>query len=87
MQAAPIGTVAAEQEKMEIFILERVQQDAKLAGTYPPNAETRVAFEAWRKTRCIRSLYPSFRAALAQRRRKVSANTDQAAPSRSAARR
>ena len=42
---------AVEQEKMEAFILERVQGGAKLAGTYPPNAETKAAFEVWRKER------------------------------------
>ena len=26
---------------------------AKLPGTYPPNAQTRAAFEAWRKERSI----------------------------------
>ena len=40
---------AVEQEKMEMFILERVQNGAKLAGTYPPNAATRAAYEEWRK--------------------------------------
>lgn len=44
---------AVEQEKMEMFILERVQAGAVLAGTYPPNAETRAAFEVWRKERGI----------------------------------
>ena len=29
---------------MEAFILERVQGGAKLAGTYPPNDETKAAF-------------------------------------------
>ena len=44
---------AAEQEKMDAFILERVRGGAKLAGTYPPNAETKAAFEAWRKEKGI----------------------------------
>jgi regulator of RNase E activity RraA len=51
--AAEAALQAIEQEKMEAFILERVQGGAKLAGTYPPNAETRAAFEAWRKERGI----------------------------------
>jgi len=42
---------AAEQEKMEQFILERIQGGAALPGTYPPNAQTRAAFEEWRKER------------------------------------
>jgi hypothetical protein len=44
---------AAEQEKLEAFILQRVEGGARLAGTYPPNAETKAAFEAWRKERGI----------------------------------
>ena len=51
--ADEVAADAVEQEKMEVFILERVQQGAKLAGTYPPNAETRAAFQAWRKERGI----------------------------------
>ncbi|HSV44147.1 MAG TPA: ribonuclease activity regulator RraA [Ramlibacter sp.] len=51
--AGEVARDAAEQEKMEAFILERVQQGAKLAGTYPPNAETRAAFETWRKEKGI----------------------------------
>ena len=42
-----------EQEKMEAFILERVQGGAKLAGTYPPNEETKAAFAEWRKAKGI----------------------------------
>jgi regulator of RNase E activity RraA len=51
--ADEVAADAVEQEKMEVFILERVQQGAKLAGTYPPNAETKAAFQAWRKERGI----------------------------------
>ncbi|MCC6194165.1 MAG: ribonuclease activity regulator RraA [Burkholderiales bacterium] len=42
-----------EQEKMEAFILARVQGGAKLAGTYPPNDETKAAFAQWRKQKGI----------------------------------
>ena len=42
---------AAEQEKLEVFVLERIQGGAKLPGTYPPNAETRAAYAEWRKGR------------------------------------
>ena len=49
--ADEVARDAVEQEKMEAFILERVQGGAKLAGTYPPNAETKAAFEDWRKER------------------------------------
>ena len=49
--ADAVAADAAEQETMEQFILERVQGGAILRGTYPPNAETRAAFEVWRKER------------------------------------
>lgn len=51
--ADEVAEQAAEQEKMEAFLLERVQGGAKLAGTYPPNDETKAAFAAWRKERGI----------------------------------
>jgi regulator of RNase E activity RraA len=51
--AEEVAAQAVEHEKMEVFILERVQNGAKLAGTYPPNAETKAAFEAWRKEKGI----------------------------------
>ena len=47
--ADEVAADAAAQEVMEAFILERVQGGAKLAGTYPPNAETKAAFEIWRQ--------------------------------------
>jgi regulator of RNase E activity RraA len=47
--ADEVATDAAEQEKLEIFLLERVQNGAALPGTYPPNAATRAAYEEWRK--------------------------------------
>jgi len=49
--AAEVAADAAEQELMEVFILEKVEGGAKLAGTYPPNAETRAAYAAWRAQR------------------------------------
>lgn len=51
--ADEVARDAAEQEKMEAFILQRVQQGARLPGTYPPNAETRAAFEAWRRAKGV----------------------------------
>ena len=51
--AEEVAEQAEEQEKMEAFILERVQGGAKLAGTYPPNEDTKKAFGEWRKTRGI----------------------------------
>ena len=51
--AEEIARDAVEQEKMEAFVLERVEGGAKLAGTYPPNAETRAAFDVWRQAKGI----------------------------------
>ena len=51
--ADEVASDAVEQEKIEVFILERIQQGAALPGTYPPNAETRAAYEAWRKERGV----------------------------------
>jgi regulator of RNase E activity RraA len=51
--AEEVAEQAEEQEKMEAFILERVQGGAKLAGTYPPNEEAKAAFAQWRKQRGI----------------------------------
>lgn len=49
--AAEIAGPAAAQEDMERFILERVQAGAPLRGTYPPNDETRAAYEEWKRNR------------------------------------
>jgi len=49
--ADEVAADAEQQEAMEAFILERIQGGAALPGTYPPNAETRAAYEAWRKSR------------------------------------
>lgn len=49
--ADEVAADAAEQEKMEQFILERVEGGAPLRGTYPPGADTRAAFAVWRKER------------------------------------
>ena len=51
--ADEVAEACEEQEKMEAFILERVQDGAKLAGTYPPNEETKAAFAEWRKAKGI----------------------------------
>jgi len=47
--ADEVARDAAEQETMERFILERVRDGAALPGTYPPNAQTRAAYEEWKK--------------------------------------
>ena len=49
--ADEVAADAVEQEKMEAFILERIRNGAALPGTYPPNAETKAAYEAWRNAR------------------------------------
>ena len=49
--ADEVAAAASEQEHLEKFILERVQAGASLPGTYPPNLETRAAYEAWCKKR------------------------------------
>jgi regulator of RNase E activity RraA len=49
--ADEVAADAVEQEKLEAFLLERIQNGASLPGTYPPNAETKEAYQAWRKTR------------------------------------
>jgi regulator of RNase E activity RraA len=51
--ADEVAESCEEQEKMEAFILERVQNGAKLAGTYPPNDDTKAAFAEWRKAKGI----------------------------------
>jgi regulator of RNase E activity RraA len=51
--ADEVAEACEEQEKMEAFILERVQGGAKLAGTYPPNDDTKAAFAEWRKAKGI----------------------------------
>jgi regulator of RNase E activity RraA len=51
--ADEVAEQCEEQEKMEAFILERVQNGAKLAGTYPPNEDTKAAFAEWRKAKGI----------------------------------
>ncbi len=48
--AEEVARDADEQERMETWILSRIQQGARLPGTYPPDAATRAAYEAWRAT-------------------------------------
>ena len=45
--ADEVAEQAAEQERMERFVLERIAAGASLPGTYPPNAETQAAYAAW----------------------------------------
>jgi hypothetical protein len=38
---------AAEQERLEAFVLEKVDGGAALPGTYPPSAATREEYGRW----------------------------------------
>jgi regulator of RNase E activity RraA len=49
--ADEVAADAHEQEKLEAFSLERIRNGAALPGTYPPNAQTKAAYEAWRRQR------------------------------------
>ena len=49
--ADEVARDAAEQERLETFIVERVAGGAALPGTYPANAETRAAYADWLKSR------------------------------------
>jgi regulator of RNase E activity RraA len=42
---------AVEQEHMETWIMGEVENGASLPGLYPPNAENKARYEAWRKAR------------------------------------
>ena len=49
--AEDVARDADEQEQFETWVLARIQDGARLPGTYPPNAETRAAYDAWRAER------------------------------------
>ena len=46
--AAEVACDGAEQERLEKFLKGRVQAGHPTIGTYPPNAETLQAYEAWK---------------------------------------
>lgn len=46
--AEAVARDADEQEQLETWVLARIQGGARLPGTYPPDATTRAAYEAWR---------------------------------------
>jgi len=48
---ADVAAVAAEQERLEEWIMTRVQDGASLPGLYPPNAENKARYEARVKAR------------------------------------
>ncbi|HEX7932895.1 MAG TPA: ribonuclease activity regulator RraA [Paraburkholderia sp.] len=49
--AADVARDAAEQEQLEVFIAERIDEGRPLRGTYPPNEETLAAYAQWRAKR------------------------------------
>lgn len=49
--ADEIARPAADQEELERFILEKVENGTSLPGTYPPNEETLAEYEHWRDGR------------------------------------
>jgi regulator of RNase E activity RraA len=46
-----IADAAIEQERLEVFVMERIQAGAPIDGTYPPNEATLAAYRAWCATR------------------------------------
>jgi len=46
-----VAATAAEQERMEEWIMNEVRNGASLPGLYPPNAENKARYEAWAKGR------------------------------------
>ncbi|MBS0517350.1 MAG: ribonuclease activity regulator RraA [Proteobacteria bacterium] len=46
-----VVAVASEQEKLEAWIMSEVESGAALPGLYPPNAENKARYEAWKAAR------------------------------------
>ncbi|SKA39301.1 Regulator of RNase E activity RraA [Enhydrobacter aerosaccus] len=46
-----VVAVAGEQEKLEAWIMTEVESGASLPGLYPPNAENKARYEAWKAAR------------------------------------
>lgn len=49
--AAEVASIAAEQERLEAWIMSEIDGGASLPGLYPPNAENKARYEAWAKER------------------------------------
>jgi regulator of RNase E activity RraA len=47
---ADVAAAAAEQERLEAWIMTQVEAGTALPGLYPPNAENKARYEAWAKT-------------------------------------
>jgi regulator of RNase E activity RraA len=71
--AREIAEPAAEQEKLERFLLMKIEEGASLPGTYPPNEQTMTQFELWKREEIDSAVSRSFSAtsmrALAKRGR------------------
>jgi regulator of RNase E activity RraA len=50
-QVEEVARMASDQELLETWIMEEVRAGASLPGLYPPNAEQKLRFEAWKKAR------------------------------------
>ena len=48
---ADVAALAADQERLEEWIMTQVNDGASLPGLYPPNAENKARYEAWAKGR------------------------------------
>ena len=48
--AGEAAAVAVEQERLEAWIMEEVARSVPLPGLYPPNADTRARYEAYRQS-------------------------------------
>src|SRR5208283_5122635 len=48
---ADVAAVAADQERLEEWIMTEVNEGASLPGLYPPNAENKARYEAWARKR------------------------------------
>ena len=46
-----VARMATDQELLETWIMEEVRGGASLPGLYPPNAEQKLRFEAWKRAR------------------------------------
>ena len=46
--AGELAEQGIEQERMEMFLQQRVAEGAPIADTYPPNQETLAAYDAWK---------------------------------------
>ena len=49
--ADEVARTGAELDELEAFVLEKIKAGAPVPGTYPPDAQTRAEYEAWRARR------------------------------------